>query len=259
MAASAPIEIRLCADGCGRALPRGTRRRRYLPGHAPNAARALDASEFSPSAIEAFVNYVGPDGQWVGPKCRNGYGRFVSDGRMYMAHRVAWALFRGPIPSGVQINHACDVMGHGHGCVNPWDLFQGSQIDNMRDAAAKGLLPRKLTAAQVMEIRACRRTGVSRIVLAERFGLSPEYVSYLAHGHSWSHLNDPDAGPIPTTRSLVRRVRRTHCFHGHEFTPENTKFVGPTGKLRRSCLTCYRAYQREYARAWRRRRKLEAA
>lgn len=31
----------------------------------------------------------------------------------------------------------------------------------------------------------------------------------------------------------------THCKHGHEFTPENTRFATWAGKRKRVCVTCY--------------------
>jgi hypothetical protein len=42
--------------------------------------------------------------------------------------------------------------------------------------------------------------------------------------------------------SAVNR-RKTHCNEGHEFTPENTH-IKPSGH--RVCLTCKRAYERQY-------------
>jgi hypothetical protein len=46
------------------------------------------------------------------------------------AHRHAYALFNGPIPPGLQINHHCDVAL----CVRPDHLYAGTQKDNMQDA-----------------------------------------------------------------------------------------------------------------------------
>lgn len=46
---------------------------------------------------------------------------------------------------------------------------------------------------------------------------------------------------------------KTHCYKGHEFTPENTMRVG-RGRGRR-CRECSRTYQRTYLPAYRARKK----
>jgi hypothetical protein len=40
------------------------------------------------------------------------------------------------------------------------------------------------------------------------------------------------------------QARQTHCIHGHEFTPENTKINRTSG--RRACRECARAENRAY-------------
>lgn len=52
---------------------------------------------------------------WKGAKIRDGYGSLRVDGRSALAHRVAWELFRGPIPDGLTLDHLCRVRH----CVNP--------------------------------------------------------------------------------------------------------------------------------------------
>jgi hypothetical protein len=48
-------------------------------------------------------------------------------------------------------------------------------------------------------------------------------------------------------RSNPWNARKTHCKHGHEFTPENT-FVSirwPSGRSRRNCRECLRFFWRQ--------------
>lgn len=49
-------------------------------------------------------------------------------------------------------------------------------------------------------------------------------------------------------------ARKTHCMHGHEFTPGNTRWVSSTN---RRCRACHR-FDEANRRAMRRRRALEA-
>jgi HNH endonuclease len=88
--------------------------------------------------IERFMSklYFGPGGCWLWRKVstRTGYAQFTYFGKMKLAHRVAWLLFRGGIPPGVDVAHHCDIRH----CVNPYHLFLATRRENMRDAVAKG-------------------------------------------------------------------------------------------------------------------------
>jgi len=63
---------------------------------------------------------------------RNGYGRFWLDGRQHGAHRVAYELYVGPIPVGLEIDHLCRVRH----CVNPDHLEAVTASENARRMAA---------------------------------------------------------------------------------------------------------------------------
>lgn len=77
---------------------------------------------------------------WTGAKTRDGYGVIIDGGVMKSAHRVAWELYRGPIPKQETTQHGCCVLHRCDNpcCVNPDHLFLGSQLDNIADAVAKG-------------------------------------------------------------------------------------------------------------------------
>lgn len=71
---------------------------------------------------------------WTGGRDGKGYGRVWRDGRRQPAHRVAYEILVGQIPSGLQVCHHCDVKL----CVRPSHLFIGTQVDNMQDWTKKG-------------------------------------------------------------------------------------------------------------------------
>ena len=81
--------------------------------------------------IERFQFYMGPmtrDGciPWIGYVTPDGYGRFRIDGEKRGAHRVAYQLFVGPIPTGMEVDHLC-FCRH---CVNPEHLRILTPRDN---------------------------------------------------------------------------------------------------------------------------------
>jgi len=70
--------------------------------------------------------------EWLGGT-NKGYGAVSHEGSMKLAHRVAWRLLNGGIPSGVLVLHKCD----NRRCVNPEHLYLGSYSDNNLDRAVR--------------------------------------------------------------------------------------------------------------------------
>lgn len=73
---------------------------------------------------------------WLSTVTRKGYGMFRlhrSEQRQ-RANRLAYAIYRGPIPAGMMVLHRCDNPG----CVNPDHLFLGTAADNTNDMIGKG-------------------------------------------------------------------------------------------------------------------------
>lgn len=52
---------------------------------------------------------VQPNGcwHWTGQRNANGYGRMLFRGAKAYAHRVAYELFTGPVPEGMDVGHRC--------------------------------------------------------------------------------------------------------------------------------------------------------
>src|SRR5262249_35443379 len=113
---------------------------------------------------------------WTGAVFNHGYGSAcITRMKRTTAHRIAWMIFNGPIPDGLDVLHKCDVPL----CVNPDHLFLGTAGDNVRDMYSKGrhastrLHGRqngfaKLTAEQAAAIRGDTRP---QRVIASTYGI----------------------------------------------------------------------------------------
>jgi hypothetical protein len=128
--------------------------------------------------------------EWLGCKNRHGYGVIGLNGDRFMAHRLAWMLFRSEIPAGMFICHHCDNPS----CVNPEHLFIGTPKDNTQDARKKGRLAygkrnqwAKLTPEKIKEAYAMNRNGASCHYIAKHFGVSRNTITRALSGSSWSH------------------------------------------------------------------------
>jgi hypothetical protein len=126
------------------------------------------------------------DGHPIG---RN-YGQIHILGRKRRAHHAAWRIYRGSIPSGLQVLHRCDTPL----CVNPAHLFLGTPTDNLSDAEKKGrvrhlkgeaLCISKLTEAKVREIR---ESPDSDADLAKRFDVHPATIWQAKNRYTWKHV-----------------------------------------------------------------------
>lgn len=149
--------------------------------------------------IERFEAFVLPEPNsgcwlWMGSVTGTGHGCFGygGKGRTVMAHRAAYALYRGAIPIGAMILHKCDVAC----CVNPDHLYPGTHRDNMRDMRERKRArpPRlfgeaqggaKLTNDKVRHIRASRENAE---VLAASLGVSVWSIYDIRARRSWRHI-----------------------------------------------------------------------
>lgn len=120
-----------------------------------------------------------------------GYGLIKrKDGTQLRAHRVAYELAYGEIPSGMFVCHRCDNPR----CIRPSHLFLGSHAENMADMVIKGRSARmlgdsngsaKLRTEAVVAIRASIGS-YSRI--ARQYGVSPSAVGLIKRRERWAHL-----------------------------------------------------------------------
>ncbi len=76
----------------------------------------------------AKVEFGDGDGCWVWTAARHprGYGHFNPDGVVRSAHRLAYEVWVGPIPEGLDLDHLC----RNTSCVNPGHLEPVSRKEN---------------------------------------------------------------------------------------------------------------------------------
>lgn len=69
---------------------------------------------------------------WCSHIADNGYAHFSIAGHPYLAHRVAYELWVGPIPEGAVLDHVKSRGCRHRHCVNPAHLEPVTQVENIR-------------------------------------------------------------------------------------------------------------------------------
>ena len=85
--------------------------------------------------IRTFIAVDGESGCWIwqGRRDRQGYGHTKTPGdKKWLAHRLTYTVWVGPIPDGLEIDHLCRVTS----CVNPEHLEPVTRAENARRRAA---------------------------------------------------------------------------------------------------------------------------
>ena len=132
--------------------------------------------------------------EWAAGRQSRGYGAFYINGVQHGAHRIAWKLSYGNIPTGLQVCHHCDNPP----CVRIDHLFLGTAKDNCDDKEMKGRGKRshgeanpksKTTEAEVRRMREMYASGGwSFRRLASLFGLTKTVVEKIIHRQRWAHV-----------------------------------------------------------------------
>ena len=105
---------------------------------------------------------------WTGGTDKKGYGVFHDNGtHQVRAHRFSWALYRGPIPEGLHIDHSCVNPP----CVNPDHLEPMTLAENNRRSQQRKThcrkmhdlsLPGAIISGSIARCVKCRQTNVAK-------------------------------------------------------------------------------------------------
>lgn len=131
---------------------------------------------------------------WAGSqRKKTGYGGFKYNGKMVLAHRMSFLIYKGDFNKSLSVCHSCDNTA----CVNPEHLFLGTHQDNMTDMKLKGRFKSfsgssnsnsKLTEDKVKCILSLLRIGVKQTVLAKIHGVKKGTIQSIADRSAWKHV-----------------------------------------------------------------------
>ncbi len=120
-----------------------------------------------------------------------GVARFRGRRRVF-AHRLAYALTKGEVPRGAQVNHSCDNCP----CVNPRHLHLGDQTRNLGEMAIRGRSTARFSPEQADEMRRLRAEGMTYREIAARFGA---HVNTVGHLVAWGLKSHRYTRYLPTS------------------------------------------------------------
>lgn len=145
-----------------------------------------------------------------------GYGTFYVGRYGLRAHHFAWIRAHGPIPDDLDVLHNCPT-GDDPACVEDTHLWLGTHQQNMEDMVVKGRAASgdrsaqrtrpeiravgersgkaKLTAAQVIEIRATYQRGKrgakgggGAAAMARVYGVTSQNILDIVYRKTWRHI-----------------------------------------------------------------------
>lgn len=156
-------------------------RRRGTPPNTPKTFWQKVDRSGGRNACWPWTYYIGP----------TGYGMAGYHSKAMRAHRLAYQLTHGWLPSDVHVLHRCD----NRACCNPKHLFTGSQSDNNIDMTVNGRQYKRLTRKQVETVKrlyqhpGARDWGFTKTssrrwtqkALAEKFNVSRPLISMIVN------------------------------------------------------------------------------
>lgn len=137
----------------------------------------------------SFVDIKGPDDCWLWRKQGSKlYGNFTIGKQSISAHKMSYLIHKGEYDPNLNICHSCDNTR----CVNPKHLEAKTQLENRRDAAARGRTAKGLDHGrsvldheQASEVRRLRSLGWTYQQLADKFKCGTTTIGRILSYESW--------------------------------------------------------------------------
>ncbi len=175
---------------------------------------------------------------WMGALTRWGYGIMTdSDQQRRHSHKVAYELFKGPVPKGLELDHLCRVRC----CVNPHHLEAVTHKENLkrgRDAGFGSLVASRVRAELQRAQTHCHK-GHEYTPENTRMYRGKRRCKACGRAHSLAQYRQTHTPRPKISRPTSPEIKQsiTHCPKGHPYNAENT-LVKPQGWRR--CRECSR-------------------
>lgn len=134
---------------------------------------------------------IGPCLEYQGCRNEKGYGRATRNRVSVYIHRYAYEQIHGKLAPGIDVLHRCDNPP----CAQDSHLFEGTNLDNIRDSMNKGRRPMgerhhnaRLAPTDIPAIRKLLAQHYSQREVAARFGVTQTAISAVATGRRWAHV-----------------------------------------------------------------------